>query len=265
MKTIPLGTEDILLKRNGSIAVVSINRPAKRNAMTLAMWKELTRIYRMLAADAAVRAVVLTGNGGVFGSGADISEFPAVRHDPESAAAYDLVVDHCAEAVMEMPKPTVAAISGVCGAGILSPVLACDFRIADRTATFFLPPAKIGIVYGIEKCRRVMSIVGITNAKKILYSGKMFGVDQALATGLVDQVVDGDVVMSAVEFVQEMTQGAPLAVAGIKEILEAIAADQVEQRRPRLEAAIRRADASQDQREAARAFMEKRSPVFRGE
>lgn len=265
MQPTPLSTEDILLERNGSVAIVRINRPAKRNAMTLAMWKELTRLYRELAAEAVVRAIVLTGNGSVFGSGADISEFPAVRHDPESAAAYDLAVDHCADAVMETPKPTIAAISGVCGAGIFSPVLACDFRVADRSASFFLPPAKIGIVYGIEKCRRVMTIVGLTHAKKILYSGKRFAVDEAVAIGLVDHVVEGDVVAAAVEFVRDMAQGAPLAIAGIKEILEAIAADQVEQRRPRLEAAIRKADASHDQREAARAFMEKRPPVFRGE
>lgn len=261
----PLGAGDILMERNGSVAIVRLNRPAKKNAMTLAMWNELTRLYRVLAADPDVRAIVLTGNGGVFGSGADISEFPAVRHDAESAAAYDLAVDHCADAVMETPKPTIAAISGVCGAGILSPVLACDFRVADASASFFLPPAKIGIVYGIEKCRRLMTIVGLTHAKKILYGGKRFPVDEAVATGLVDQVVEGDVVAAAVAFVQEMAMGAPLAIAGIKEILEAIAAEQVEQRRTRLVAAIRKADASHDQREAARAFMEKRPPVFRGE
>ena len=264
MDAFALDPHAIVTRREGAVAIVQVNRAAKKNAMTLAMWKEVARIYADLARDSAVRAIVFTGGGGIFGAGADIGEFQVVRTNAADAAAYDLEVDRCVAAITNAPQPTVAAISGVCAAGSIVLALACDFRVADRSAVFFLPPARLGIVYGVANCRRLANVVGLPNAKRILYSGRRFGVDEANANGFVDETTDVDPVAAAIGFVREMTECAPLSVAGMKTVLEAIGTDEVEARREEIERAIHVANASEDQREAVRAFAEKRKPVFTG-
>ena len=264
MPAIALESDHILVDRDGSVVRIRLNRPDKKNAITLAMWGELTRLFNRFSQDSSIRGVIFGGAGGLFSAGADISEFDAVRATPELARAYDEGVDACADALNAMPQPTVAAISGVCAAGSLSIALACDFRIADRSSYFFLPPARMGIVYNIEKCRRLANIVGLSAAKKILFTGNRFGIDEALANGFVTEACEGGPFEAAGTFIATMTDCAPLAIAGIKAALEAIAVDQTRERAPLVDQWVRRANESEDTREAARAFREKRKPVFHG-
>ncbi len=97
-----------------SVAVVTLDRPHRRNAVTIQMWRELATIFKRCGADPAVRAVVLTGNGGHFCAGADIAEFGEARRTAEDVTAYERDVDGCTEAVMSLAKPTIAAITGFC-------------------------------------------------------------------------------------------------------------------------------------------------------
>ena len=187
-----------------------------------------------------------------------------MRTNAADAAAYDLEVDRCVAAITNAPQPTVAAISGVCAAGSIALALACDFRVADRSAVFFLPPARLGLVYGVEKCRRLVNVVGLANAKRILFSGRRFGLDDARAWGFVDEAAESDAVAAAIEFVRDMSECAPLSVAGMKAVLEAIGDDDVAARQARIDFGVHAADSSEDQREAVRAFAEKRKPVFMG-
>src|SRR6266700_6807898 len=126
---------EIDIKRRVGIAYVALNRPSARNAVTLAMWRELAETFSRFAADRDLRAVVLTGEGKDFSVGADISEFEKIRNDKQQSAEYEVSVDACSGAIAELRKPVIAAISGYCLGGGCHLALACDFRFADRTAT----------------------------------------------------------------------------------------------------------------------------------
>jgi enoyl-CoA hydratase/carnithine racemase len=177
---------DIAVRVDASgVATVTLERPAKRNAVTLAMWREIAARFRAFAGEPEIRVVVLSGSGGNFCAGADISEFGTTRTGVEDGAAYEHAVDGCTEAIMALPKPTIAAIAGFCVGGGCGLAMACDFRIADRTARFGIPAARLGIVYGPTDCRNLIDLVGLARAKEILFTGRRFDAAEAQRIGLV--------------------------------------------------------------------------------
>jgi enoyl-CoA hydratase/carnithine racemase len=252
---------DIELARDGAVAIVTLDRPQRRNAVTLAMWRELGRIFAGFAADETVRAVILTGAGEHFCAGADISEFAANRADAGQGDAYDAVVDATSAAIGELPKPSFAAISGFCLGGGVGLALACDFRIAAPGAQFAIPAARLGIVYGLEETRNLLAAVGLAQAKRLLFSAERIDAATAHRIGLVDEIA-ADPVAAAAALAATMARNAPLSIAGSKAILEALAAG--ERDAGAAQALSARAQASEDYREGRTAFMEKRPPVFRG-
>src|SRR6185312_10744513 len=124
---------EVAVDGNG-IAVVTLNRPQKRNAVSLDMWLALGDIFTDLGARDDARVVILTGAGGNFCAGADISEFPQVRFDVESGRAYEQAGEVATLAIRDCRKPTIAAISGYAIGGGCGLALSCDFRVADRSA-----------------------------------------------------------------------------------------------------------------------------------
>jgi enoyl-CoA hydratase/carnithine racemase len=255
-----------LLVRIGpdSVAVVTLNRPARRNAVSLAMWHDLRRIFCELSEDPDLRLVILTGAGGHFCAGADISEFSAVRGDSAAGRAYEEAVEGCYEALSGLGKPTIAAVSGSCVGGGCALAMACDFRIADDTARFGIPAARLGVIYSVRECRMLLALVGLAAAKRVLFDGEIAGIEEAMRLGLVDGMAGGDVVQAAVDFAGPMRANAPLSIAGAKLILNALARDDVEAKTEAIEALMQRALESEDYKEGARAFMEKRRPTFTG-
>lgn len=249
---------------SAAVAVVTIDRPARRNALDLRAWRDLAGQFRALAARPEVRLVVLTGAAGHFCAGADISEFARVRADSAGGAAYEREVAACYEAIRALPQPSIAAIEGSCVGGGCAIALCCDFRVMHQGARFGIPATKLGTIYTIEECRFLFSVVGLANAKRILYGSELFGAAAAHEMGFADSVVDGDVINAAIAFGAAMTKNAPLAIAGIKLILQALAAGTVESRRGDIVALVRQALDSEDYREGARAFLEKRPPRFTG-
>lgn len=251
-------------RREPGIAVVTIDRPARRNACNLAAWQGLARSFRELAEDRSVRLVILTGAGGHFCAGADISEFATLRADSEGGARYEREVEAAYRAIQELPQPSIAAVEGSCVGGGCALALCCDFRVLRGNTRFGIPAAKLGTVYTIGECRLLMSIVGIANAKRILFGGELFDAATAREISVADAIVDGDPVAAAVSFGEAMAANAPLAVAGIKRILQELAYGDVEARRAEIDALVRQALDSEDYREGAAAFLEKRKPNFTG-
>jgi enoyl-CoA hydratase/carnithine racemase len=257
-------SEIVVSRPRPEVAVVTINRPARRNACDRAAWRDLTGTFRTLAAAKDLRLVILTGASDHFCAGADISEFARLRADSASGAEYDRDVAACYDAIRALPHPCVAAIMGFCVGGGCALALCCDFRVLHRGARFGIPATKLGTVYSVEECRLLLSIVGLANAKRILYGAELRDAEAARAMGFADAVVEGDVVAAAIAFAEKMTANAPLAIAGAKTILQELAYGDVARRKDEIEALIRQALDSADYREGAAAFLEKRSPRFIG-
>ena len=255
---------NFVLTSDDGVVTVRIDRAAKKNALTLAMWTELRNLFTQMAGQPEVRAVVLGGTGGSYSAGADIAEFPTVRATAEMARDYEEQVDGCIAAITSLPKPTIAAISGACVGGGFALAQACDFRHADDTAHFAIPAARMGLVYGVTKCRRLASLIGMSNAKAVLLTGKRFECAEMVAYGFVDRRTDGDPFSSALSAARELGQVAPLSVQGMKAILDAIGSGDVDRRAEEFEQLVRAADESADHREAVAAFAEKRPPRFTG-
>ncbi len=253
-----------MTEREDGVAIVTLNRPEKRNAMSLAMWRDMATLFQDLARDASVRAAILTGAGGTFCAGADISEFPRVRRNAEEGAIYDVAVDSCSEAIMEFPKPTIAAISGFCVGGGCGLALACDFRVADRTAQVGIPAARLGIVYAVRDTRNLLNAVGLAQAKRILFSGERFGAEEALRIGFAQELVDGAALDGARAMAGRFARNAPLSMAGAKLTLRGLTGGDGAVDRTAIAAATQRALDSADYRNAVAAFAARREPVFEG-
>lgn len=228
------------------------------------MWQEIGRHFTELGRDPDVRAVILTGSGGHFCAGADISEFATARQDATSAERYEADVGTCERAIRDCPKPTVAAVSGYAMGGGCGLTVVCDFRVGHSSARFGIPAARLGIVYTMLECQALASVVGVTNAKKILFTGEWIDARRAESIGLLDEVTEGDAVEAALAFVGRMAANAPLSIQGAKIALNAIGAGEAAAREPELRAFAARAADSADYAEGRQAFMEKRPPRFVG-
>lgn len=246
------------------VAVVTIDRPARRNALNLAAWRDLAAAFRALAQQREVRLVILTGGSGHFCAGADISEFAELRADSAGGARYEREVAACYEAIRALPQPSIAAIEGSCVGGGVAIALCCDFRVMHRAARFGIPATKLGTIYTVDECRFLYSVVGLANAKRILYGSELFDVVAARQMGFADVVAKEGAVDAALEFGAAMSANAPLAIAGTKLILQSLAAGEVERRRDEIAMLIKGALDSEDYREGARAFLEKRPARFIG-
>ncbi|MHC3471364.1 enoyl-CoA hydratase/isomerase family protein [Streptomyces sp. 7R007] len=232
-----------------AVATVVIHHPAKRNAMTAAMWAALPPLLDALAADPGVRALVLTGEGGTFCAGADIS---TLRGSP--AEAQELAV-RAEEALAAFPKPTLAAVRGHCVGGGVQLAAACDLRFAMEGALFGVTPAKLGIVYPASSTRRLAALVGPSATKYLLFSGELIDTDRALRTGLLDEVLpEGELGKRVAEFTRILVSRSQLTQAAAKEF-----ADGRTDREAYWREQMR---GSGDTAEGVAAFLERRPPRF---
>ncbi|MEU9185672.1 enoyl-CoA hydratase-related protein [Streptomyces sp. NPDC048484] len=231
------------------VATVVIHHPAKRNAMTADMWRALPPLLDTLAADPAVRVLVLTGEGGTFCAGADISSLR------DSAGEAQNLAVAAEEALAAFPGPTLAVVRGYCVGGGCQLAAACDLRFADEQASFGITPAKLGIVYAASSTRRLVSLVGPATAKYLLYSGELIDTGRALRTGLVDEVLPGAELDDRVaEFTRILVSRSQLTQAAAKEFADG--------RTDRDAYWARQAREGGDTAEGVAAFLERRSPEF---
>ena len=257
--------QDVIVAREAEgIAVVTLNRPGKRNAINLAMWEALESIFNGLGEDPEVRAVVLTGSGGYFSAGGDISEFATVRANAEAGQKYEAAEERALLAVLHCPRPVIVEISGFAIGGACALALACDFRVAHKDATFFVPAGRLGIVYSRLETELLLRQVGLTNAKLILFAGERMTAEHAARLGMVDEVVDSDVAKASRRIASRFVGSAPISIAGNKFILNVLSRGEADERIAEVERYIHLSMESEDYKEGQRAFREKRAPKFRG-
>ncbi len=257
--------EDLLLEKKDGIATITLNAPDKMNALTIGMRKSLLTVTKELAQDDEVRVVIVTGAGRGFCAGADLSGGGGGELSRQQRLDF-LGPTWGAEAFFKLEKPVIAAINGACVGAGLSLALSMDIRIASEAARFGavfvlrgLTP-DCGITYWLPK------IVGTSKALELMYTGEIIGAAEAERLGIVSRVVPPDELMEvAQELAARIAQQAPLSVELSKKMVYRGMLDDIARQIELETYANRVTGQSEDNREAVRAFLEKRPPSpFKG-
>ncbi|WP_035882765.1 enoyl-CoA hydratase/isomerase family protein [Cupriavidus metallidurans] len=254
----------LLVTREDAVATIVLNRPAKLNAFTLDMWRQLGEAFRVLSADDTVRCVVVRGAGDrAFSPGNDIGEFATMRSNKQQATAYGAVMHGTAQAMLDCPHPVVAQIHGICVGGGLEVAAMADIRICGQSSRFGAPIKNLGLVMAHAEMAPLVRLIGTSRTLELLFEGRIVDAAEAYAMGLVSRVVPDDrVADEARAAAQRIASGAPLVARWHKRF-----ARQLAEGKPLSAADI---DAAfdcfdtEDFRTGYRAFLAKETPKFSG-
>lgn len=257
-------SEPILVRRDGAIATVVLNRPEKLNALTKPMWRRLGEVFEELAADETLRCIVIRGAGDqAFAPGNDISEFESERSNVEQARAYGRVMQRTIEAVAGCRHPVVAMIQGICVGGGLEIAALADLRICGESSRFGVPIKNLGLVMTHGEIAALIGLCGRAAALEILLEGRIFDAAEAKEKGLVTRIVpDGRVEEEAYACARRIAEGAPLVARWHKKFARRLA-----DARPLTDVERDEGYAcfgTADFREGVAAFLAKRKPDFKG-
>ena len=253
----------VLYEVRGRAALVTVNRPDKRNALNDQVRTDIKAAIRRAAADAAVRAVILTGAGDkAFIAGADIAEFEGKTpvqqwRDMSNDPVYD-VPEEC-------PKPVIAAVNGFCLGGGMELALACDIRIASGNAKFGQPEVNLGIIPGGGGTQRLPRAIGAAAALRLILTGEMIEAAEAHRLGIVSEVcAAAELMPRAVAIAELIASKSPVAVASAKQATRAALSLPLDEGLRMERSLFAMCFASQDKIEGVKAFLEKRTPEFPG-
>jgi enoyl-CoA hydratase/carnithine racemase len=257
---------ELITKREGAVATVLFSNPAKLNAVTFDMWNAVPATLAALEADAAVRVIVIAGDGDkAFISGADITQFEKLRGTAAAQAEYNRAVERAYLAPMNCCKPVIARIRGICIGGGLGFAAACDLRICSEDAVFRMPAARLGLGYSPTGVRRFMHVIGAANTSDLFFTARKFDADEALRMGFVSRVVPAAQLEQAVaETCELIAENAPLTVAAAKFAVQQALKDPAERDMAKAVRMMETCFASADHKEGRMAFMQKRKPGFTG-
>src|SRR5215475_16212072 len=238
------------------VGVLTFNNPEKRNAMSLEMWEGVGQALTEFRDDPQVRVVVLVGAGDkAFVSGADISQFEKTRHNAAASEEYSKKSDAQRALLGNFPKPTISCIRGFCLGGGMQVAMLTDMRIAATDSQFGIPAAKLGIAYGYDGLRNLVSLVGPSWARLIMYTGMRIDSKEALRIGLVDRVLpNGELWDATMEIARTISGNAPLAIKAAKITIAQVLNDPVDRDMAAIKQIGLECMDSEDFREGRRAF-----------
>jgi enoyl-CoA hydratase/carnithine racemase len=264
--TVALTTDKMAAHVDGAIGWVVFNNPARRNAISLEMWRAIPAIFDAFESDDAVRAIVLRGAGDkAFVSGLDISQFEDQFSSSSAATGLEKLSAEANRRIQTSPKPTIAMVDGFCiGAGVQL-AASCDLRIAADRAVFAITAARLGLGYPVLALKRLLDIIGPNGVKDLFFTARQFAAAEAQRMGLVDRVVPADLLGQDVrDYCDLIAANAPLTIKAVKQTVDRLLAAPSAQTLAACEDLMNACLDSADYAEGRRAFAEKRKPLFTG-
>ena len=261
-------TAEVLYEVEAGVAVITLNRPEKLNALTAAMLSELNRLLEQAEQDAAVRAVVITGAGRGFSAGQDLTEMRAREESGQagiSAEYMEQTYHPLIRRIRRMEKPVIGAINGVAAGAGASLALACDLRVASEKASFIQSFVNVGLVPDSGSTFFLPRLAGFARALELAFTGRRLPADEAERIGVVNRVVPHDQLMEAtMELARQLAQGPTKVIGMTKRALNRswlVDLEDALEYEGRLQELARD---TEDHREGVTAFLEKRPPKFTG-
>lgn len=265
-----MSEEQLLIEQKDHIGTLTLNRPEKRNALSVDMLLGIRRTLNEWAESGDIRVVVITGAGDkAFSAGYDVAAIPTNvsaedREAMKGANPFELAL----EAVRNFPYPVIAMMNGFTFGGALNLAICCDIRLAVEHVKVGMPPAKLGMVYFPEGMKQFVGVVGMARAREIFFTGKPYVGQDAADMGLVDHLFpEAELAEKTYAMAAEIAQNAPLSLRGSKRILNMIGDSLAfsPEALAEAEGLIQQAFQSKDLQEGQMAFLQKRTPVFTGE
>ena len=258
-----MALENVLIEKRGRIALVTVNRPDKLNALNIATRSDILAAFDQLEKDEEVRVVVVTGAGEkAFIAGADINEFAGMTAIKQRAV---MKGRRAFDAVEDFPKPVIAMINGFALGGGCELALACDIRIASTKAKLGQPEIKLGIIPGGGGTQRLTRLIGEGKAMELIVTGDMISADEALGLGLVNHVfAPEELEAKTMELANRIAEMSPVALAMAKASVKNAARMNLREGLDSEVDLFALCFSSEDKEEGVRAFIEKRKPEFKG-
>jgi enoyl-CoA hydratase/carnithine racemase len=268
-KGAPLPEEPLLITRKNNVVTLVLNRPEKKNSLSVELVNILLKTLEDLADDDTVRTLVIRGSGDkAFCSGFDIRSLPTQHSENVKDKLKTLSpVEALFKAVISFPWPVIAMINGVAFGAGCELAICCDIRIGVSRARMGMPPAKLGIVYPWKGLKRFVQTIGLKTTREMFFTGRTYQGQRLRELGLLDYLISADQFESfTYQLAEEIAANAPLAVRGTKRVLNLLLqADALDQDSiAEAESITETAFFSEDLKEGQLAFIEKRKPVFKG-
>ena len=256
-------TKSIRLDVKLPFGEIVLNKPEKRNALSVDMWAQIPQLITDATANPEIKVLIIHGgDAGAFAAGADISEFEQIYATRESAKASGDTIAAALDAVEACPKPTIAAINGACVGGGVSLAMACDLRVASEDSKFGVTPGKLGLVYPAGDTRRLLQLIGPSATKDILFTGRIFAAKEAKAMNLIDRLAaTGDALNEARAFAEQIAAISQWSTRATKRMIKGLQSGWSDTHADAQNLFLE-GFSNEDFKDGYKAFLEKRAPNF---